>query len=132
MVLGNHFFQGDSIPQGVRTAGLIMIGTYNSSTIAENYVDNCFIEWTNERDSTPSYVTGYSFSAMSITDNIFYSSEAPPWFSYIVIRPHGARAFPERSGGHREQVPGQQQRYHPGGAGGHHLCRLEQGPAHSM
>ncbi|MEM1006126.1 MAG: glycosyl hydrolase family 28-related protein [Pseudomonadota bacterium] len=93
MILGNHFFQGDSIPQGVRTAGLIMIGTYNSSTIAENYVDNCFVEWSNERDSTPSYVAGYSFSAMSITDNIFYSSEAPPWFSYIVIRPHGPGHF---------------------------------------
>ncbi|MEM6658846.1 MAG: glycosyl hydrolase family 28-related protein, partial [Pseudomonadota bacterium] len=93
MILGNHFFQGDSIPQGVRTAGLIMIGTYNSSTIAENYVDNKFVEWSNERDSTPSYVAGYSFSAMSITDNIFYSSEAPPWFSYIVIRPHGPGHF---------------------------------------
>ncbi len=93
MILGNHFFQGDSIPQGVRTAGLIMIGTYNSSTIAENYVDNCFVQWTNERDTTPAYVSGYSFSAMSITDNIFYSSEAPPWFSYIVIRPHGPGHF---------------------------------------
>ncbi len=93
MILGNHFFQGDSLPQGVRTAGLIMIGTYNSSTIAENYVDNCFVEWSNERDATPSYVSGYSFSAMSVTDNIFYSSEAPPWFSYIVIRPHGPGHF---------------------------------------
>ncbi len=93
MVLGNHFFQGDSIPLGVRTAGLIMIGPYNSSTIAENYVDNCFVEWTNERDSVPTYTAGYSFSAMSITDNIFYSSEAPPWFSYIVIRPHGPGHF---------------------------------------
>ncbi len=93
MVLGNHFFQGDSIAQGVRSAGLVMIGTYNSSTIAENYVDNCFVEWTNERDADPVYTAGFSFSAMSITDNIFYSSEVAPWFSYIVIRPHGAGHF---------------------------------------
>ncbi|WP_171169098.1 glycosyl hydrolase family 28-related protein [Ruegeria sp. HKCCA0370] len=93
MVLGNHVFQGDSIPQGVRTAGLIMIGTYNSSTIAENYVDNCFIEWTNERDPSPTYTSGFSFSAMSITDNIFYSSQAPSWFSFIVIRPYGPGHF---------------------------------------
>lgn len=93
MVLGNHFFQGDSISQGVRSAGLIMIGTYNSSTISENYVDNCFVEWTNERDANPVYTAGYSFSSMTITDNIFYSSEVPPWFSYIVIRPHGAGHF---------------------------------------
>ncbi|WP_281972497.1 glycosyl hydrolase family 28-related protein [Ruegeria faecimaris] len=93
MVLGNHFFQGDSIAQGVSSAGLVMIGTYNSSTIAENYVDNCFVEWTNERDSDPVYTAGFSFSAMSITDNIFYSNEVAPWFSSIVIRPYGAGHF---------------------------------------
>ncbi len=93
MVLGNHFFQGDGIPQGVRTAGLIMIGTYNSSTIAENYVDNCFIEWTNERDASPAFTSGFSFSAMSITDNNFYSSQAPSWFSFFIVRPYGAGHF---------------------------------------
>ncbi len=72
LVLGNHFFQGDSIPQGVRSAGLVMIGTYNSSTISENYVDNCFVQWTNERDSNPVYTGGFSFSSMTISDNIFY------------------------------------------------------------
>ncbi|WP_171124604.1 glycosyl hydrolase family 28-related protein [Ruegeria sp. HKCCA4707] len=93
LVLGNHFFQGDSIPQGVRTAGLVMIGTYNSSTISENYVDNCFVQWTNERDANPVYSGGFSFSAMTITDNIFYSSHVAPWFSPIVIRPHGSGHF---------------------------------------
>ncbi len=93
MVLGNHFFQGDSVPNGVRNAGLVMIGAYNSSTISENYVDNCFIEWTNERDASPDYTSGYSFSAMSITDNIFYSSDVAPWFSYIVLRPFGTGHF---------------------------------------
>lgn len=93
MILGNHFFQGDSIPQGVRSPGLIMIGTYNSSTISGNYIDNCFIQWTNERDADPVYRAGFSFSSMAITDNIFYSSEVAPWFSYITIRPHGAGHF---------------------------------------
>ncbi|WP_170430440.1 glycosyl hydrolase family 28-related protein [Ruegeria arenilitoris] len=93
MILGNHFFQGDSIPQGVRSAGLVMIGTYNSSTISGNYVDNCSIQWTNERDANPVYTAGYSFSSMAITDNIFYSSEVAPWFTYLVIRPYGAGHF---------------------------------------
>ncbi len=93
LILGNHFFQGDSIPQGLRTAGLILTRTYNSSTIAENYIDNCYFEWTNERDAAPTYTSGYSFSALSITDNIFYCSEAPSWFSFIVIRPHGPGHF---------------------------------------
>ncbi|WP_170784771.1 glycosyl hydrolase family 28-related protein [Ruegeria lacuscaerulensis] len=93
LVLGNHFFQGDSIAQGVRSAGLVMIGTYNSSTISENYVDNCFLQWTNERDANPAYTAGFSFSAMTITDNIFYCNEVAPWFSNIVIRPHGPGHF---------------------------------------
>ncbi|MFD0910090.1 glycosyl hydrolase family 28-related protein [Ruegeria arenilitoris] len=93
LVLGNHFFQGDSVSNGVRNAGLVMIGAYNSSSIADNYVDNCFIEWSNERDAEPDYTSGYSFSAMSITDNIFYSSDVAPWFAYIVVRPHGVGHF---------------------------------------
>ncbi|WP_170373040.1 glycosyl hydrolase family 28-related protein [Ruegeria arenilitoris] len=93
LVLGNHFFQGGSVPNGVRNAGLVMIGAYNSSSIADNYIDNCFIEWSNERDAEPDYTSGYSFSAMSITDNIFYSSDVAPWFAYIVVRPHGVGHF---------------------------------------
>ncbi len=93
LVLGNHFFQGDNVANGVRNAGLVIIGGYNSSSIAENYVDNCFIEWTNEHDANPDYFTSFSFSALSITDNIFYASDVAPWFSYLVIRPHGTGHF---------------------------------------
>jgi len=89
IVLGNHFFQGDSVANGVRDAGLVIIGTYTSTTISGNYVDNCFVEWTNEQDSTPNQASGFSFSAMSISDNIFLSGDVAPWFSYIVIKPHG-------------------------------------------
>ena len=89
MVLGNHFFQGDDVGAGVRSAGLIIAGTYTSSTISSNYIDNCFVEWTNEQDSTPDHASGFSFSAMSIADNIFLSGDVAPWFSYIVVKPHG-------------------------------------------
>lgn len=89
IVLGNHFFQGDGIANGVRTAGLIIAGTYTSATIAGNYVDNCFIEWTNEQSANPDYSSGFSFSAMTIADNIFLSGDVAPWFSYIVVKPHG-------------------------------------------
>ncbi|MEX0329613.1 MAG: glycosyl hydrolase family 28-related protein [Ruegeria sp.] len=93
LVLGNHFFQGDGGSTGVRNAGLVLIGGYNSSSIAENYVDNCFIQWTNERDTAPNYSSGYSFSALSITDNIFYASDVATGFGYIVIRPYGSGHF---------------------------------------
>lgn len=93
VVIGNHFFQGDSVANGMRSAGLIISGTYTSATVAGNYVDNCSIEWTNEHDSTPDYVSGFSFSAMSISDNIFLSGAVAPWFSYIVVKPHGTGHF---------------------------------------
>ncbi len=93
IVTGNHFFQGDSVNNGVRSAGLIIANTHTSSIVANNYVDNCFIEWTNEQDHLPAFNSEFSFSALSITDNIFLSGEVAPWFSYIVVKPHGAGHF---------------------------------------
>jgi len=89
IVTGNHFFQGDTVKNGIRSAGLIMATQHTASVISGNYVDNCFIEWTNEQDAAPEYSNEYSFSALSITGNIFLSGEVAPWFSYIVIKPHG-------------------------------------------
>ena len=93
LVLGNHFFQGDTVTNGVRSAGLIIVGTYTSATISGNYIDNCSVEWTNERDSFPNYSAGFSFSAMSLSDNIFLTGDVAPWFSYFVVKPHGSGHF---------------------------------------
>ncbi|QBF30292.1 glycosyl hydrolase family 28-related protein [Thalassococcus sp. S3] len=93
LVLGNHFFQGDSIAGGVRSAGLILSGSYTSSIINGNYVDNCSIEWTNEHDPSPDFTGGFSFSALSLTDNVFLTGNVAPWFSYLVIRPYGTGHF---------------------------------------
>ncbi|OIQ32869.1 MAG: hypothetical protein BM562_03780 [Alphaproteobacteria bacterium MedPE-SWcel] len=92
-ITGNHFFQGDSVAGGVRTAGIVVTDTYASHTISENYIDNCSIEWTNEYDATPDFSTGFSFSAMSITNNVFLSGDVASWFSYIVIKPYGSGHF---------------------------------------
>lgn len=93
IITGNHFFQGDGIENGIRSAGLVIGISYSSSIIANNYVDNCFIEWTNEYDPTPAFTTGFSFSALGIVDNVFLSGEVAPWFSYIVVKPHGSGHF---------------------------------------
>ena len=93
IVTGNHFFQGDSVDNGVRSAGLILAASYTSAVVTGNYVDNCFIEWTNEQDPTPGFTSGFSFSALSVTDNIFLSGEVAPWFSYLVVKPHGTGHF---------------------------------------
>lgn len=93
LVIGNHFFQGDTTTDGVRTAGLVLATTHTASVLLGNYVDNCFIEWTNEQDQAPEHNSEFSFSSLSITDNVFLSGDVAPWFSYIVVKPHGAGHF---------------------------------------
>ncbi|MEM8579052.1 MAG: right-handed parallel beta-helix repeat-containing protein [Pseudomonadota bacterium] len=93
LIIGNHFFQGDAVANGVRTAGLIIAKGNTASVISGNYIDNCFIEWTNEQDPTPNFTSGFSFSALSLTDNVFLSGDVAPWFSYLVVKPHGTGHF---------------------------------------
>jgi hypothetical protein len=93
IISGNHFFQGDSVTGGIRSAGLILAKSHASSTVTGNYVDNCFIEWTNEHDSAPEFNTEFSFSALSVNDNIFLSGAVASWFSYLVVKPYGAGHF---------------------------------------
>jgi len=90
---GNHFFQGDGVANGVRSGGIILASTSVGTVILNNYIDNCFIEWTNEHDPSPAFTGGFSFSALSVTDNMFLSGDVAPWFSYIVVKPHGAGHF---------------------------------------
>lgn len=92
LIMGNHFFQGDGT-NGVRTAGLILQENYVATVVTGNYIDNCFIEWTNERDSTPAFTTGFSFSSLSVTDNVCLASSVLDSFSYLVVKPHGSGHF---------------------------------------
>src|SRR6056300_1564442 len=89
IVSGNHFYQGDGVPNGVRLAGIVLTRSNTASTIVGNYVDNCFIEWTNEHDETPDFTVGFGFSALSISGNVFLSGQVADWFSYLVVKPHG-------------------------------------------
>ncbi|WP_116599488.1 glycosyl hydrolase family 28-related protein [Primorskyibacter marinus] len=91
VVTGNHFFQGST--GGVRTAGLVLALRACNTTITGNYVDNCFIEWTNEREPEPDYTGGFGFAGVSITDNVFLAGGVASWFSFIVIKPYGTGHF---------------------------------------
>ncbi len=93
IITGNHWFQGDTLQNSPRTAGLVLTRTNNRGTITGNYVDNSFIEWANEHDQAPGFSSEFSFSALSITDNVFLSGHVAPWFTYIVVKPHGAGHF---------------------------------------
>lgn len=93
LISGNHFFQGDDLPNGVRSAGLILTATNVRSTVNGNYIDNCSIEWINEHDPAPEFSGELSFGALIINDNIFMSIRSAPWFSFLVIRPQGPGHF---------------------------------------
>ncbi len=91
MFLGNHFFAGDTETNGVRQAGLVLGQTNVKTTINGNYIDNCFIEWTNEFSAEPDFAEPqFSFGGLTITGNIFTVRNVAPWFRWIVIKPHGS------------------------------------------
>jgi hypothetical protein len=90
---GNHFFQGDGVTDGPRTAGLVLASANIKTTFEGNYVDNCYIEWGNERDPVPDFSGGYSFHGLSLDGNIFFSTASAPWMNFILIKPYGAGHF---------------------------------------
>ena len=93
IITGNHFFQGDTVAGGIRSAGVVLMEAYSSVVFTNNYVDNAFVEWTNERDPSPAFSSGFSFSALDITSNIFLSGDVATSFSFLVVTPYGAGHF---------------------------------------
>lgn len=93
LIVGNHWFQGDNVTDGPRVAGLVFTYPNVKSVVTGNYIDNCFIEWTNEHDAAPDYSSEYSFGGLSVTGNIFTVNDAASWFSWIVVKPYGPGHF---------------------------------------
>lgn len=89
MFVGNHWFLGDGATNGIRQAGLIFTTPNVKSTLTGNYIDNNFIEMTNEHDASPDFLSQYSFGGLTITGNIFTANNVAPWFRWIVIKPYG-------------------------------------------
>jgi len=87
---GNHFFQGDGVTDGPRTAGLVLCDNSIKTTFEGNYVDNCYIEWGNERDPEPTFSSGLSFHGLTLDGNIFFATGSAPWMNFILIKPYGA------------------------------------------
>ena len=94
IITGNHWFQGDGTEGGVRSAGLVLTRPGNTTTINANYVDNAWIEWTNEHDPFPSLASADStFSGLTIAGNNFLCSHTASWFSWLVIKPYGSNHY---------------------------------------
>jgi hypothetical protein len=93
MFLGNHFFHGDNAISGIRRAGLVFTTPNCLAYITGNYIDNCFIEMSNEHDATPNYDSQFSFGGITITGNLFLCSDVAPGHRFIVVTPRGTGHF---------------------------------------
>ena len=93
LIVGNHWYQGDTVADGPRTAGLVLTEPNVKSVLTGNYIDNCFIEWTNEHDAAPGFSSEYSFGGLAVTGNVFTVNDAASWFNWIVIKPFGPGHF---------------------------------------
>ena len=89
ILLGNHFFGGDNETAGVRRAGLVFTQTNVKSFVTGNYIDNCFIELTNEHDDQPDFSNEFTFGGLIMTGNTFMASNVAAWFRWLVITPRG-------------------------------------------
>ena len=63
--VGNHFFGGDDATNGIRRAGVVLTLPNSKTFFTGNYIDNSFIELSNEHDATPDYSNEYSFGGLS-------------------------------------------------------------------
>lgn len=93
MISGNHWFQGDSASNGIRSAGLILSKTNCKTTITGNYLDNSYILWANEHDQEPEQSDEFSFGGLTINGNIFTVNDVSNAFRFFIIRPHGVGHF---------------------------------------
>ncbi|GHA50983.1 hypothetical protein GCM10008927_15310 [Amylibacter ulvae] len=92
IISGNHFFQGDNQGTSDRTAGMVFATKGFKSTFTGNYVDNCYLSWTNEHSPKPDD-DGTSFGQLSVTGNVFTGSGTETWFSYIRVKPYGTGQY---------------------------------------
>ena len=93
LVVANHFFQGDDEAAGLRRAGIVFTSTHARSVMTGNYVDNCFVEWSNEHDAEPGFNNELSFGGLTISGNIFMAIDVSAAFRWIVVTPRGPGHF---------------------------------------
>lgn len=89
LLVGNHWFQGDEENNAPRTPGMVFSYEPCETVVTGNYIDNCYIEWTNEHDPMPDLASEYTFGGLTITGNIFIASDMISSFSFIVVKPYG-------------------------------------------
>jgi hypothetical protein len=71
----------------------VLTQTNAKTFITGNYIDNSYIELSNEHDAEPQYANEYSFGGLCVTGNVFTAQNVAPWFSWIVLTPRGPGHF---------------------------------------
>lgn len=89
LVLGNHFWQQEAPDPGNRTAGMVFTRETPKTTFNGNYVDNQFVEFTNEHTAGAGSKSGLRFGNVSIVGNIFTANKVADWFRFLVWTPIG-------------------------------------------
>lgn len=89
VISGNHWFHGDTTVDGVRKGGIIFATANVKSFVTGNYIDNNFLEWTNEYEAEPEFSNQFTFGGLTVTGNVFTCNDVAPWFNFIVIKPYG-------------------------------------------
>jgi len=90
IITGNHFWQGDPAPMRNPTAGLVLTDRRSNCTITSNYVDNCFIDISNEHNNRDDgSASSPTFGDVIVTSNIFVAFDVPAWFTFLRISPIG-------------------------------------------
>jgi hypothetical protein len=89
IITGNHWYQGDTEPAGIRQAGLVFTSVNLVTSVTGNYIDNSFIELTNEYDAEPDLGVEFTFGGLTISGNNFICINCASWFNWIVVKPYG-------------------------------------------
>ncbi len=93
IITGNHYFHGDNEQDGIRRGGVVLTRPNCATIINGNYIDNNFIEWTNEHEADPGFANQFSFGGLTVTGNIFIATNVGAGFGFIVIKPFGSGHF---------------------------------------
>ena len=93
LISGNHYFLGDTETNGVRRGGIIFTTPNCKSVMTGNYIDNNFIEWTNEHEADPAFANQFSFGGLTVTGNTFTVNDVTDGFNFIVVKPYGPDHF---------------------------------------
>ena len=89
MIEGNHFYQGDDEQNAVRQPGIVLTYPNCVTTITGNYIDNAYLELSNEHDARPDFSNEFTFGGLTVTGNVFLVSNTISSFRFFVVKPMG-------------------------------------------